>query len=67
MKAAKIIQGLHHADPLYKDKVKILSKLIQDKDGGHIIPSKLVKWADKVGIKTELNVEDKTSWWTCRI
>lgn len=67
MKAAKILQKLKPTDQHYKAKVQILAQLIADKDGGHIIDKKLVNWADSVGIKTELNCEDRTSWWTCRI
>lgn len=67
MKAVKILQKLKTNDNFYKEKVSILAKLIENRDGGHIIDSKLIKWADKVGIKTELNCEDKCCWWTCRI
>jgi hypothetical protein len=67
MKAVKILQSLKPTEPLYKAKIKILAQLIEDRDGGHILDGRLVKWADKVGIKTKLHCEDKTSWWSCRI
>lgn len=63
----KILKQLRKTSKNYDKKVLILSKLINDPDGGHIIDGDLIAWAGKSGIKTTLHAEDGTTWWTCRI
>ena len=63
-KAIKILQDLKPYEKNYKAKVKLLADIIQDSIICYICPENLVDWCNVVGLKTELNCEDKTSWWT---
>lgn len=63
-KAIKILQGIKPNESNYKKKITLLSEIINEPTVGHICPDSLVKWANKVGLKTELNCEYKTSWWS---
>ncbi|MEK6829020.1 MAG: hypothetical protein AABY15_02755 [Nanoarchaeota archaeon] len=63
-KAIKILQALKPGEKNYKSKVKVLAEIICEPTHGHLLPDNLVRWADKVGLKTENHCEDRTSWWT---
>ena len=63
-KAIKALQNLKPTEKYYKQKVKLLAEIINDDTTGHLCPDGLVKWCDKVGLKTENHCEDRTSWWT---
>lgn len=63
-KAILILKNLSPRVKNYKGKVKLLAEIIATPTTGHICPGNLVNWCKKVGLKTELHCEDRTSWWT---
>jgi len=66
-KAIKILSNLKRTEPLYALKVKILAKIIDEPDNGHLIDDRLVEWARKAGINVDLHCEDRIAWFTCNM
>ncbi len=62
--ALKILQSLKATEKHYKQKVKLLTEIINEPGIGHLCPDELVKWCKTVGLKTESNHEDKCDWTT---
>jgi hypothetical protein len=65
MKAPGILKSLDEAEDYYKDKVRLLAKLIDYPRGGYIIKQEISQWAIANGLDATCSCEDRTSWWTC--
>ena len=61
----RIRKRIKSSDHLYIEKVRFITHLLDNPDVGYIIDRNLVEWAKCIGLKPELNCQDRTSWWTC--
>jgi hypothetical protein len=63
-KASTVLHKLKPTDKHYKKKVKILSKIINNTETGHILPNKLYHWAEKNKLKIMEHSTDHSVWCT---
>jgi len=66
MKAPKILKSLNEGEEYYKDKIKLLAKIIDYPFGGYIIRKEIVQWASENGLDVQCTLDSGTSWWTCK-
>ena len=61
-KAIAILQKMKSSEKHYKQKAKMLAKIIRDPHTGHILPSGLYNWAIKNKLKVTEHATDGCIW-----